>query len=346
MSSSTVLPLPSPDALPARLADIATALRAVRVDATTLPALADPAARSALRRVLSEPRADGDETPRSAPAVPAPNPQAEAEQAEHDRYFEVTRVSGSADVSFVSGLVLAHAATYENAEAMGVTLLDDEEWARLFGGLDALIGLVAPGERALPPRPAPGWRDGYDPASRWLIGHQLFFALIQGTIAGLHCFVTARAEGDRDGADVGIDLAGAFMHSSAAAMKFTSDFDEKDYDETVRPAMSPPAVRAGFSGLQTRDHAYLVRLFTVLKPVLADGGPTLAVERFVESVVSAYEAHEFICARFRGDVLPSLRMAANSNGRSQRAGVEVIRDMMRARLALIDYRTPAVERVR
>jgi hypothetical protein len=48
-----------------------------------------------------------------------------------------------------------------------------------------------------------------------------------------------------------------------------------------------------------------------------------------------HAAHEFICARFRGDVLPSLRMAAASRGKTQRSGTEIIREMMRVRLALV-----------
>jgi translation elongation factor EF-Tu-like GTPase len=101
--------------------------------------------------------------------------------------------------------------------------------------------------------------------------------------------------------------------------------------------MAPPVVRAGFSGLQTRDHTHLVRVFTALKPILArDSVRDAAHEEFIDSVVSAYAAHEYICARFRGDVLPSLRMAATSRGRTQRSGVDVIRELMRARLALID----------
>jgi hypothetical protein len=166
-----------------------------------------------------------------------------------------------------------------------------------------------------------------------LVGHQLFFVLIQGTIVGLNCF--GASEGDEGDRDAGLRLAAAFLRSSAAAMRFASDFDPDDYDSTVRPAMAPPAVRAGFSGLQTRDHAYLVRLFGARKPALgATGGP--AHKEFVESVVSAYATHEFICARFRGDVLPSLRMAARARGRAQRSGVDVIRDMMLTRLALVD----------
>ncbi len=189
---------------------------------------------------------------------------------------------------------------------------------------------------ALAPCPAPGWRDGYDPAERWLIGHQLFFALIQGAIAGLNCFSSAWSERAGPAANEGLELAAAFMRSSAAAMKFASDFDVADYDRIVRPDMAPPRVRQGFSGLQTRDHAYLVRLFGALKPVFAVDEQLPAQREFVEAVVSAYAAHEFICSRFRGDVLPSLRMAAASRGKTERPGADVVREMMRARLSLVD----------
>jgi len=40
----------------------------------------------------------------------------------------------------------------------------------------------------------------------------------------------------------------------------------------------------------------------------------------VEALTSAYAAHEYICARFRGDVLPSLRMAAISRGKPNGQG--------------------------
>ncbi len=143
-------------------------------------------------------------------------------------------------------------------------------------------------------------------------------------------------------ADESLRFAAAFMRSSAAAMKLASDFATGDYERIVRPAMAPPRVRAGFSGLQTRDHAYLVRLFGTLKPVFLTVGRTgEAHNEFIDSVLSAYAAHEFICARFRGDVLPSLRMEAASRGKTQRSGTAVIREMMRARLALVDPARPS-----
>lgn len=355
------LNLPYPETLPSRRSELVTAVRAVGAGRGLLAAFGEPAARAGLRLRLSErPAPDPDvrsglragrwEGLRSLPVSP-PSPQAHAEQDEHDRYFAVQRTGDDVERDFVAGLLLAHLSAYENCLAMGVTLLDQPEWYRLFAGLRGLARFVegedapSPGGSAQdepPPQPSPsGWRDGYNPAARWLIGHQLFFALIQGAIVGLNCFAsaTADASGDRE---QGLALSAAFLRSSAAAMKLTSDFDPADYDATVRPAMSPPRVREGFSGLQTRDHACLIRLFGALKPTLtALAGRVGVHEELVDSVISAYAAHEYICARFRGDVLPSLRMAATTHGKTKRPGTEVIREMMRARLALIAPAAPS-----
>jgi hypothetical protein len=344
----STLSLPTPDRLPSSRQALAKALRAAGIGDRVWSDFAKPSSRAVLarraRRLLEESHA-ADERPeeeerghRLAPLTAA----ARAEQLEHDRYFAVSRVGGEAETAFVAGLVLAYLSAYENAATMGVTLLGESDWTLLFHGLQALIAF-ADGESptrdrsaAAPPMVAPQWTDGYDPATRWLIGHQLFFALIQGSIVGLNCYASARLAGSAGEAELGLRLTAAFMHSSASAMRFTSDFAAEDYEATVRPAMSPPLVRAGFSGLQTRDHAHLVRLFGALRPMFSAGEPDAAHEDFVESVVAAYAAHEFICARFRGDVLPSLRMAATTRGATTRSGVDVIRDMMRARLRLVD----------
>jgi hypothetical protein len=259
------------------------------------------------------------------------------DHAEHDRYFKVVRTHGRPVDSFVRGLLAAHSSVHENGLRMGVTLLDKVEWRELFAGLDAILRYAA-GDRlkkGVPvsvtqaPRHVP---DGYDPERRWLIGHQLFFALLQGVSVGINCYLEARDDPD---ADAAVRVATAFMRSSAAAIKFTSDFGPVDYEARIRPAMAPPSVRAGFSGLQTRDHAHLVGLFGRLRATAAECGPgpaSDAFEEFVEATVMAYEAHKFICARFGGDVLPSLRMAAASRGRTTQSGVAALRQLMRSRL--------------
>lgn len=346
--SAALVTLPYPAALPFRRRDVAIAAGEIygRDDLET--AFNDPIARSALRHRLS-----ARESISEAHAVPgraaetARRRQAEEEQAEHDRYFHVTRSARSPAHGFAAGLLLTHLAVYEDCLDMGVTLLAEPQWDVLFAGLEALLRLATGSvtwRRPALPSPA-GWRSDYDPARRWLVGHQMFFSLIQGAIVGLNCFATAAAARDTTEADEGLAVAAAFMRSSAATMRLTSDFAPADYERAVRPAMALPKVRAGFSGLQNRDHSYLVRLFGTLRPVfLTLSRPSKAQDEFIESVVSAYAAHEFICERFRGDVLPSLRMEAASRGKTQRSGTAVIREMMRARLALVDPAQSSADR--
>jgi hypothetical protein len=354
LTGVATLALPFPELLPSHPEQLTAALSAAGLSRSSLAVLGTPADRAALRRRLA---GHVVRSPMPSPAagrpggsVPTARRRTLEEYQEHDRYFDVTRTGGGPDGSaeFVTGLVLAHVTAVDDAHRMGVTILDDTDWVTLFGGLATLLRRHAPpaaddGVPTLPNHEAPArpavaaWTDDYDPARRWLVGHQLFFALIQGAIVGINIFAAAANDPTIDG-DAGLTLAAAFLRASAASMKLTSDFAPDDYDTSVRPAMAPPAVREGFSGLQTRDHAYLIRLFSTVKAALAarSVGPSAAHAEFVESVVDAYAAHEFICARFRGDVLPSLRMAAATRGSSDRSGVSVIRDMMRTRLALVD----------
>jgi len=284
------------------------------------------------------PTSGGESGHAGAPGVPA-DPR-DADFAEHDRYFQVTRVADRPIETFLRSLVLAHSSVYEDAVTMGVTTLDDREWQRLFLGLNAILQYAA-GQPAKEPEPVQvrsvpvHLSDGYDPERRWLVGHQLFFAIVQGAIVGLNCYAAAADGGDEWDASVAMGVASAFMRSSAVAIKFCGDFGPVDYQDRIRPAMAPPAVQAGFSGLQTRDHAFLVGLFGRLRSSgrpNRDGPIREAFEDFVDATVSAYEAHQYVCARFGGDVLPSLRMAAASGGRTTQSGVAALRLIMRRRL--------------
>ncbi|MFY1652741.1 hypothetical protein ACN27J_17845 [Solwaraspora sp. WMMB762] len=313
-----------------------------------------PANRHRLRAAI----ADGPHTSAPEPldsamsgvrADPATVDYQEADYQEHDRYFQIRRTRQAPESAFLHALAIAHLAVRENVEENGLSQLSDGYVAQLWLGLESLyryaghdvdnqpIGVLdQPVQR--PPHPQSNGTDPGDSdaaAERWLIGHQFFFTLMQGAITGLNCFLGASADGDEAEARAALRVATAFMRSSAAAFRFTSDFSPVDYERLIRPAMAPPAVRAGFSGLQTRDHAHLMALFTEVRAMRSKIGPARlgsAFDEFVEATVEAYEAHQLICARFGGDVLPSLRMAARSAGRSTSPGVQVVRQMMRARL--------------
>jgi hypothetical protein len=324
-----VLHLPYPELLPSTRFEIRRALtRFTSSYSGSVQALFDSAAASR--------DAPGYAGARSPEAV---DPR-DADFVEHDRYFQVVRVTDLPAETFLRGLVLAHSWVYDNGTKMGVTTLDGDEWRQLFMGLDAILryatgqpaGMADPvgvpaASRCLP--------DGYDPKRRWLAGHQLFFAIMQGAIVSLSCFSRAAGGGDDRGASAAMGVASAFMRSSAIAFKFCADFDPVDYARQIRPAMGPPAVQTGFSGLQTRDHAFLAGLFGQLRSAGCPSRSRLvgdAFQEFVDATVTAYEAHKYVCARFGGDVLPSLRMAAASGGRTTQSGVAALRLIMRRRL--------------
>lgn len=271
----------------------------------------------------------------SVPEDSDPLAELDSGYAEHDRYFQVRRVRRRPAEAFLRGLVRAHALVQQNARQMGVANLDPAQWRQLHAGLDRILQYVHRPIPAIAPLLPTQPLDDYQPHRRWLVGHQLFFAVVQGVIVGLNCFVCAAERGDEQDARAAVGVASAFMHSSAAAIRFTADFRPVDYDTLVRPAMAPPAVRTGFSGLQTRDHAFLVGLFTKLRALVARLEPGRTgedFEEFVDATIDAYDAHRLICARFGGDVLPSLRMAANSQGRNSQSGADALRQIMRARL--------------
>jgi hypothetical protein len=325
------LHLPYPSSLPTDRTAVTEAFRA-------LDCAQVPSTRTASRTPIAPPR-----EPHRTRA--GKRRRGEEDHDEHDRYFRVIRTLHNPTETFLTGLSTIYSSVRENGQEMATELLDTSSWRELFAAWDKLLEFAdtpppsfGPGTASqaaesigTPTPPRPG--DGSGPAARWLLGHQLFFVLIQGTIVGLNCYLQAEERDDASAALAGLTLATAFMRSSAPAIRFASDFDPIDYSTRIRPAMAPPAVAAGFSGLQTRDHAFLVSLFGRLRATLHKRGSTdAAFEEFVDATVGVYEAHSFICARFNGTVLPSLRMAAASQGRSTQPGVEALRGIMRARL--------------
>ncbi len=311
--------LPYPALLPGTRFEITEAVRTLPDTGTVLGLLRHFSTDFEVAEVAVEP----------VDRLPYTRARGDEDHAEHDRYFQVRRSSDKPAETFLQGLASIHASVYENGLRMGVDILDGNEWLQIFAGLHAILRYATGNDLAAQDVPvlvplAPRQTHGdYDPEQRWLIGHQLLFALMQGTIVGLNGFRLATDRGDAVEAATAMRLAAAFMRSSAAAIKFAADFGPVDYQARIRPAMAPPAVQAGFSGLQTRDHTFLVSLFGPLRSAVGhrSAEPDNDVfEDFVDATAMAYEAHALICARFNGAVLPSLRMAAASYGRTTQSG--------------------------
>jgi hypothetical protein len=259
----------------------------------------------------------------------------DARLAEYDAFFGVARAE-LAPVGVVEhSLLVVYRSLLEEAVSCG-TRLSWSQWSGLCAAFHEMLGLVTgAGPSAAPlggPEP-PLLRWHLDPDRRWRIGHHVFFVLTQGVIIALSCLRQACADADFDLAARMLRLATRLLIASAAAFAFTAEFSAAQYHGQVRPSMEPPGVSAGFSGLLSPDHHYLVKLLGVLGPQLRDLPPGLAPSHrsFVRAMGTVYEAHKYVCARFGGDGSASLRMSQASTV----SAVEVIHGLKVARTKLV-----------
>lgn len=171
-----------------------------------------------------------------------------------------------------------------------------------------------------------------DAMARWRIGHHGFFLLIQGIVAALLRFESAIKVNDLEAAGSALEKATSLMWGSAAALHFAGDFVGEDYDQIVRVAMSPPNVSDGFSGLLSLDHACMINVLKRLKPVFEKLPATLKHqhEKLLWAMAAAYDSHKFVCSKFKGGEMPSLRMSKESS----KTSVEVLETFKKNRMQL------------
>ena len=282
------------------------------------------------------PHRDTTATTQEAPATRRVAGRLLADDAVHDRYFHVCRVSQSEGSAFLRSTIMAATLFHtEMASAYGPP--DGQRFAAVGSGFSALLGQigairVAPVEHtaavaaAVPP--------ALDPMRRWVLGHQIFAALTQGIIFALQEFEAAKRDLDEQRARGALSLAADLMTASATAFRFTADFPPSAYHDVVRPSMMGVDVGEGFSGLLSVDHRRLVAVLVRLRPLMGATALALALEyeRLNLALNYVYGDHKFVCARFGGTKAPSLRCPSSSPlpgveqlDRYQHARVELLR---------------------
>ncbi|NUR28130.1 MAG: hypothetical protein HOV83_20195, partial [Catenulispora sp.] len=220
-------------------------------------------------------------------------PRKEQHFAVHDGFFGVFRAADAATELLAHCTLVGYRTVLREAFRCGATL-NDEQWGRLRHGIEAGIAYVL-GLPVGEPRPAPvpAATAPLDPHRRWRSGHHVFFPLIQHIVLGLSCFQTAVNAGDVDAADEALAFATTVMYASGDAMRFASDFRSADYGGAVRPAMAPPYLPVGLSGVMSEDHDLLIRRFRELREVFPTLEGRLAARReeFITAVEATYDAH-------------------------------------------------------
>ncbi|QFZ71925.1 hypothetical protein GFH48_00335 [Streptomyces fagopyri] len=224
----------------------------------------------------------------------------------HDRHFAVERVQGDSAALLATAVLVSDLLVRMDLAAAGTTLGGEPE---------ELLGVTAflTGGLSLPVK-SREWAPSDASAAahlRWLIGHQRFFVVLQLLSSALSGVDQAAGTAQEEEA---VREFTWLCRSASTCMRYAADFPPHRYGE-VRDTMVPPAVNAGFSGLQTRDHQHLVSVMRALKN---GGGLDRLALRSAEAVHAGvsqlYDAHVWVCDRFGGSTEPSLLMAQSRHG--------------------------------
>jgi hypothetical protein len=147
----------------------------------------------------------------------------------------------------------------------------------------------------------------HDAMRRWVNGHLTFAVLTQGLIISFRALGQALRNGQEEEVSRWADLSVSLFRGSSGAFLFTGDFAPGEYENIIRPSMSPPALPICLSGLMSADHRYLSLLLRDMRPAL-----TLLAERDPErheemaaALAGVYDSHIHVCERFVG-ARPSL----------------------------------------
>lgn len=149
-----------------------------------------------------------------------------------------------------------------------------------------------------------------NPQQIWQGFHWLFLVDIQGLIICLRRFELNLTAGNLYQAQVELETATDLMLASGAAMELAGSFSRQEYENQVRPSMTPPQVKSNdFSGLMSWDHASLTEILKRLRPAFEMLPTALRPQhnRFVAAYFCLVNAHRAVCEKFGGDETGSLR---------------------------------------
>jgi hypothetical protein len=251
---------------------------------------------------------------------------ASAEDA-HDGYFRIERAQAPEGPHYLRAIVggldllLQEAASTDELkdyESIGLAMLD--LW---------LAALGRPQAGVLPVVLADMHQRAPDPVRRWVRGHQIFAVITQGLIWTLHRFEHALERDDDDALRDSLRRLARLFRASAAAFRFTADFDPAFYEQAIRPSMSEPHLPAGFSGTLSVDHGHLVSLLKDLRLPLGVARARCPGEylQMTEALAQVYDDHKWVCARFTG---PSATSLLTSSAGGERAATDML-DKFKAR---------------
>lgn len=227
-------------------------------------------------------------------------------QAEFDRFFGVRRVAGTAEcqeTAYASSLLFSYRNLLESATQgmshVGTLPVIKRAYVKM---ASMACGFTSqPGEiNSIRTSSATGARaDSACCELRWQVGHHSFFCLCQGAIKALTEYSNATARTDWSAAQRGLDTAADIFVGAAAAMHFSVDLPEHDYDNVLVPRMErwlPP-----LSGAMSLDHQALIRLLRPRQLPCPTKRNEVPWTRFERALASLLDTHVLVCKKVGGD---------------------------------------------
>lgn len=263
-----------------------------------------------------------------------------------DRVFHITRVQGDSSEILVYTAVAGYCTLLDEVLDAG-THLDPKQWSFLRSGFTALFRMLAGAE---PPTEPPvlytptsraDSQNRPDSVRRWFRGHYGFFVILQGIASAIQLMVShVRRSELLQGRDA-LVTASILMRAASVAFRFTGDFPGVDYENRVRPNMMPPTAPPKVSGLQLRDHKYMVRALAAARPVLTCPPSELASCRdsFYEALLETYESHKFVCSSFLDDTSATL-ISSDLDRTPEQSHLSTLEYLKGLRLALVSDPPP------
>lgn len=263
------------------------------------------------------------------------NPEGQPDDLAHDAYFQVRRVENDEPAVFVRGVLTARLILLKDVGEEAVTISRDqlESIDQAFADLLSCLRGGTVNSATL----VTDWRlsdETPHAMKRWVRGHLIFAALTQGLIVSFRALGHALRAGNVDEVRRWSDLSISLLNGSAGAFIFTGDFPPEEYENVIRPSMTPPMSAIGLSGLMSADHRFMAQIMRDMRPALkslAEQEPERH-DRIAAAVSAVYDSHIHVCERFVGP-RPSILTA----GRTERSGPSLIEQFKTLRLKPFEH---------
>ena len=253
----------------------------------------------------------------------------------HDAYFHVRRVENDESAVFVRGVLSARLVFLNDVaeDAVSISRNELEAIERAFADLLNCLHGGAVNSASY----VTDWRlSNQRPQAkkRWVRGHLMFAMLTQGLIVSFRALGHGLRAGNLNEVRRWADLSISLLNGSAGAFTFTGDFPPEEYEDVIRPSMTPPISPIGLSGLMSADHRFMAQIMRDMRPALkslAEQEPERH-DRIAAAVSAVYDSHIHVCERFVGP-RPSILTA----GRTERSGPSLIEQFKTLRLKPFEH---------